>query len=392
MITMKKEIVWTEEGVAGSGNTSASREATEHRADLEMEVYTLPKTVIAEKDIFITMRDGVRLCVNVFRPDKPGKFPVIMAFVGPYGKDLAPHEYSYPRYDYFVDLGLAVGKFRISEATPFEGPDPGFWVPNDYVVIHLDTRGFFKSEGEKQIHSKIETLDYCEVIEWAGTQEWSNGNVGLSGVSYLAVSQYYAASACPPHLKAIGPWEGFSDEYRDRRFPGGVPESTFSLEWKKRNVPGQMTDADIAAFLDPVSNQSLIEGRPELEKIVVPALICASWSDHGLHSRGGFEVYKRISSEHKWLYNHGRRKWEEYYSDEALAYQKRFFDHFLKGIDNDMVDTPRVRLEVRETKDTYTIRYEDEWPLARTTYTKLFLDADGTLNLEEGRRTGKDKL
>jgi hypothetical protein len=345
--------------------------------------------VIVERDVFITMRDGVRLSVNIFRPDKQGRFPVIMAFVGPYGKDIGPREYSYSRYEYFVDLGLTVGTLRISEATPFEGPDPAFWVSNDYVVIHLDTRGFFKSEGEKQVLTETEMLDYYEVIEWAGTQEWSNGNVGLSGVSYLAVSQYYAASTHPPHLKAISPWEGFSDEYRDRRFPGGVPESTFSLEWRKRNVPGQMTDADIAAVLDPVSSQEQIKGNPQLEKITVPALICASWSDHGLHTRGGFEVFKRISSELKWLYNHGRKKWEEYYSDEALAYQKRFFDRFLKGIDNGMMEAPRVRLEVRETKEKYTVRYENEWPLARTRYTKLYLDEGGTLNLDEVNRQGK---
>lgn len=382
-----KTIVWTDEArTADDGGLGGAKES---RAVLDMEIFPLPNTIIVERDVFIKMRDGVRLAVNVFRPDKPGKFPVIMAFVGPYGKDAGPNEYSYSRYEYFVELGLTVGTLRISEATPFEGPDPAYWVPNDYVVIHLDTRGFFKSEGEKQVLTQTEMLDYYEAIEWAGTQEWSNGNVGLSGISYLAVSQYYAASTLPPHLKAISPWEGFSDEYRDRKFPGGVPESTFSLEWRKRNIPGQMTDADIAALLDPVSSQNQISGNPQLEKVIAPALICASWSDHGLHTRGGFEAFKRISSELKWLYNHGRRKWEEYYSEEALGYQKKFFDHFLKGIDNGMMNTPRVRLEVRETKDKYAVRYENEWPLARTQYKKLYLNANGTLNFEEVRRQGK---
>ena len=388
MIKKSKTVVWT--GEARRADDGGLRGAEEYTAVLEMEIFPLPKTIVVEKDVFIKMRDGVRLAVNVFRPDKPGKFPVIMAFVGPYGKDAGPHEYAYSRYEYFVDLGLTVGTLRISEATPFEGPDPAFWVSNGYAVVHLDTRGFFKSEGEKQVLTQTEMLDYYEAIEWAGTQEWSNGNVGLSGVSYLAVSQYYAASTHPPHLKAISPWEGFSDEYRDRRFPGGVPESTFSLEWRKRNVTGQMTDADIAAFLDPVSSQNQMSGNPQLEKVITPALICASWSDHGLHTRGGFEAFKRISSELKWLYNHGRRKWEEYYSEEALAYQKRFFDHFLKGIDNGMMDMPRVRLEVRQTSDDYTVRYENEWPIARTEYRKLYLGAaNGTLNLDEVRRQGK---
>jgi uncharacterized protein len=386
-----KTITWKDDGVVGEDRkTNALANAKESTAVCEMEISPLPGGITVEKDVYIRMRDGVKLAVNVFRPDKPGKFPVIMAFVGPYGKDVSPHEYSHFRYEYFVEYGLTVGTLRVSETTPFEGPDPGFWVPNDYAVVHLDTRGFFKSEGEKQVFTETEMLDYYEVIEWAGTQEWSNGNVGLSGVSYLATSQWYAASTQPPHLKAIIPWEGFSDEYRDRRFPGGVPESAFSVEWRKRNIVGQMTDADVAALLDPVSNQKQIGGNPQLEKIVAPALICASWSDHGLHTRGGFEAFKRVSSECKWLYTHGRRKWEEYYSDEALSYQKRFFDHFLKGIDSGMLSTPRIRLEVRETCNDYTVRHENEWPIARTQYKKLYLDTgNGTLNFDEVRHQGK---
>jgi predicted acyl esterase len=384
--TKSKRITWKDEQ-----KTQAVGKAEEYTAVLEMEIFPLPEGMIVEKDVYIKMRDGVKLAVNVFRPDKPGKFPVIMGFLGPYGKDVSPHEYSDFRYEYFVELGLTVGTIRISEATPFEGPDPAFWVPNDYAVVHLDTRGFFKSEGEKQISSGIEMVDYHEVIEWAGTQEWSNGNVGLSGVSYLACSQYYAASTHPPHLKAISPWEGFTDIYRDWRFPGGVPESNFAVEWRKRNIVGQMTDAEIAALLNPVSNQKeMTEGNPQLEKVVVPALICASWSDHGLHTRGSFEAFKKISSEYKWIYTHGRRKWEEYYSDEALGHQKRFFDYFLKGIDSGMMNTPRVRLEVRQAKDEYTLRYENEWPITRTRYTKLYLDTtNATLNLDEVKRQGK---
>jgi uncharacterized protein len=379
-----KAVTWAD---GGADTEAKARQST---AALDMEIFPLPEGIIAERDVPITMRDGVRLSVNVFRPDRPGKFPVIMAFVGPYGKDVNPHEYSFSRYEYFVELGLTVGSIRISDATPFEGPDPAFWVPRGYAVVHLDTRGFFKSEGEKQIHTEIETQDYYEAIEWAGTQAWSNGNVGLNGVSYLAVAQWYAASTRPPHLKAIIPWEGVSDRYRDTRFPGGVPESLFSVEWKKRNVAGQLTDAEIAEMLDPVGNQKEIEGRPSLEEIIAPALICASWSDHGLHTRGGFEAFRRISSQQKWLYTHGRKKWEEYYSDEALKFQERFFDYFLKGTDNGMMETPRIRLEVRESQDVYTVRDENEWPLARTDYRRLYLDArDGNLRFEEVGQEGK---
>jgi putative CocE/NonD family hydrolase len=159
----------------------------------------------------------------------------------------------------------------------------------------LDTRGFFKSEGEKQIHTETEMLDYYEVIEWAGTQAWSNGNVGLSGVSYLAVAQYYAASTHPPHLKAISPWEGVTDMYRDTRFPGGVPESSFAVEWRKRNMVGQMTDVDIAALLDPVSNQKEMIGQPSAERSwrqLYMRKLVRSWLHRG-------SCFKKISSEHR---------------------------------------------------------------------------------------------
>jgi predicted acyl esterase len=379
MKTKKKQIVWMDE----AGNNE------EHEALLEIDIFPLPEGIIAERDVYIKMRDGIRLAVNIYRPETPGKFPVILAFVGPYGKDLGPNEYSVSKYEYYVEMGLTIGKLRISEATPFEGPDPAFWVPNDYVVIHLDARGFFKSEGEKQVHTETETEDYCEVIEWAGTQEWSNGNVGLSGVSYLAIAQWYAAGKQPPHLKAIIPWEGVSDHYRDTRYPGGIPESGFRVEWLKRNV-GQVTEADIMKVLDPVTNQNILETNPQLEKIIVPALICATWSDHGLHSRGGFEAYKRISSKDKWLYTHGRRKWEEYYSEEGLDYQLMFFNQFLKGIDSGIMDIPSIRLEVRQSLNEYMVRHENEWPIARTDYRKLYLDTEsGALSLNEVNRKGK---
>lgn len=101
----------------------------------------------------------------------------------------------------------------------------------------------------------------------------------------------------------------------------------------------------------------------------------ATWSDHGLHSRGSFEGYKQISSNNKWLYTHGRQKWDVYYSEEALSCQKDFFDFYLKDIDNGFDQKPSVRLEVRESLDKYTVRYEDSWPLRNTDYQKLYLNS-----------------
>ncbi len=112
----------------------------------------------------------------------------------------------------------------------------------------------------------------------------------------------------------------------------------------------------------------------------MPALICGSFSDHNLHTRGSFEAFRRIASPHRWLYTHRGGKWAEYYSEEALAFQQRFFDHFLKGEENGMLEVPPVRLEVREDRDTiHAVRSEAEWPLPQTRWTDLHLRADGHL-------------
>jgi len=107
---------------------------------------------------------------------------------------------------------------KISLLTPWEGPDPAFWVPNDYVVMIADRRGDFKSEGKAPSPDQ-QADDIFQVIEWAAIQPWSNGNVGMLGVSALASNQYFTAShqPPPPHLKAIVPWEGQMDRYRDAR-------------------------------------------------------------------------------------------------------------------------------------------------------------------------------
>ena len=236
--------------------------------------------------------------------------------------------------------------------------------------------------------------DLFHLIEWVAGQPWSNGNVGMIGVSALASNQYYAAShqPVPPHLKAIIPWESQSDRYRDAMFWGGIPETNFSLSVGpfKANVQKMPPDEAAkvwAAAMDPVANQKMLQENPRLENITVPALICASWSDKGLHTRGTFEVFRRIASKEKWLYIHGGKKWERFYSEDGLAYQKKFFDHYLKGMENGWQDTPPVRLEVRETRDEYAVRFEKEFPLARTQYQKLYLNArDGSLSPKSAKK------
>ena len=368
---------------------------------LAYQIIPIPGGLLIEKDVMVTMPDGVKLASNVFRPDKPGKFPVILVMT-PYGKDQTPPAFkpdgsplpsSYFPYVFRVySHGADLGHMKISMLTPWEAPDPAFWVPNDYVVMIVDQRGGFKSEGKPP--SPVQGGDdLFALIEWAASQEWSNGNVGMVGVSALAMNQYDVASRQPqpPHLKAIIPWEGTSDIYRDLFFWGGIPETNFSrslgpFKANLQKLPLDQAAKQWASAMDPVANQKMMQAAPRLERITVPALICASWSDKGLHTQGTFEAYRRIASKDKWLYTHGGKKWERFYSEDGLAYQKKFFDHYLKGLENSWRDTPRVRLEVRETRDEYTVRLENEFPLARTQYKKLYLDArDGSLSSQSAK-------
>ena len=360
----------------------------EFRTRNTVEVFPLPQGIRVDKDVFVEMRDGIKICINVYRPEKDGKFPVIMSFSA-YGKDIDPAKQARDAEKQREKIGLSLGSYRISECTPFEAPDPAFWVANDYIVIHADSRGFHKSEGTPRVFSSAELDDYAELIEWAGTQQWSNGNIGLNGVSYLAINQWHVAERQPQHLKAIVPWEGISDPYRDIIYHGGVPETAFFRAWSKLMSGESGEETDTGPSRTPLIHEVPIN-KAKLEKITVPALICGSWSDQGLHSKGCFDAYSRISSEHKFLYTHGRGKWVVYYSDDALSFQKRFFDYFLKGIDNGMADAPRIHLEIRKTLEDYLVRDETQWPLEGTEYRKTFLDAmKGTLTFETVGDEGK---
>jgi uncharacterized protein len=329
-----------------------------------------------EWNLPVPMRDGVILRANVFRPDREGRFPVIMS-AHPYGKDMLP------KRTLFGYLPLAQFRFMsqpdpfaVSAYTSWEAPDPSFWVPRGYAVVNLDLRGFGTSEGVGTLLSDEEAADYAEAIEWAGSQPWSSGRIGLNGVSYLALSQWKVAALRPKSLAAICPWEGFSDCYRDLAYPGGVREDGFLPFWsgmtdRSGRVAGSFRAQQMA---HPNWDDFWAARAPALERIEVPALICASFSDQCLHTRGSFEAFRRIGSAHRYLYTHRGGKWSTYYSAEALELQARFFDCFLKGLDNGLREAPPVRLEVRKRGGEVSIaRSEKAWPIPGLRWQALYL-------------------
>jgi uncharacterized protein len=349
--------------------------------DNAIEVFPLPQDIRVERDVSIVMPDGVRLSANVFLPEASGPLPVVLALT-PYDKDIDVRAWAERSITRRKQLGLGMGRFRVSDCTPFEAPDPAYWVKAGYAVAHVDLRGRGKSEGVSEPYGRAELEDYPRIVEWAAAEEWSNGRVALHGVSYLAIVQWYVASDAPPSLVAIVPWEGNSDRYRDVLYHGGVPETGFYRMWQRMMKPEAAAQAEAAPLLRTPTIAEAGSGSAKLEQIDVPALICGSFSDQGLHTKGCFDAYQRIRSEHKWLYTHGRGKWTVYYAEDALAYQRKFLDHFVKQLDNGMDREPRVRLEVRRSLDEYSVRGEPGWPLPRTEYQRAALDATtGKLSL-----------
>jgi predicted acyl esterase len=340
-----------------------------------------PAGIRFDHDVEVAVRDGTILRVNVFRPEGEERVPVIMC-AHPYGKDKLPRptRRGY-RPDFQYRLMRQPGPVTFSALTTWESPDPAWWTAHGYAVVNCDLRGCGSSDGEGSLLSKQEGEDYHDLIQWAGAQPWSTGRVGLLGVSYLALSQYRAAAERPPYLAAICPWEGFSDAYRDLMYPGGVREDGFVRMWS-RGVRRQRVEPEVRSeqLAHPLLDDAWREMIPDLERIEAPMLVCASFSDHNLHSRGSFRAFERAGSPQKWLYTHRGGKWATFYSAAALAAQQRFFDHFLKGEENGMPESPPVRLEIREDRDTvHQVREESEWPLARTEWTELHLHPGGRL-------------
>ena len=330
-----------------------------------------------ERNRPVTMSDGVTIFVDLFTPEHlEAPVPALVAW-GPYGKHNGGSV-----YQQFADesgtKGGGVETDWISPYTTFEGPDPRQWCRLGYAVINVDPRGTWYSGGDfGTVWDAREAHDAGDLIAWAAAEPWSNGKVGMTGVSYLAVSQWWAASLRPPALAAINPTEGVTDVFREFSFHGGIP-SEFPMFWQTHRLKYSVSKIEALGDMmltNPVDDDYWQSKRPVLENIDVPAYVIASWSDQGLHTRGTLEGFERIGSEYKFLEVHGRKKWEYYHQPSTVARQKLFFDRFLKGIDNGLDDWPRVRLELRESFYRGIERVATQWPPAETQYTTLALDA-----------------
>ena len=356
-------------------------------------------------DLPIRMDDGLLLRADVFRPPQEGTYPVILTY-GPYGKGLAFQEGYVDQWEIMARQHPDVTTGSSNTYQNWEVVDPEKWVPYGYVCVRVDSRGAGRSSGYLDVFSPRETRDLYQCIEWAGTQLWSNGKVGLLGISYYAINQWHVASLQPPHLAAMCPWEGAADWYRDMTHHGGIL-CTFWANWYRKQVFTVQHGVGERGFKSPVtgelvagpetlSEEDLVENRSDLEQEIldrpldddyhrsrsptwslvdVPLLSSANWGGQGLHSRGNFEGFVNAASHKKWLEVHGLEHWTDFYTDYGRTLQKRFFDHFLKEEDSGWSEQPPVQLQIR-TIDGYIQRAENEWPLARTQWTRYYLESE----------------
>ena len=372
-------------------------------------------------DVPITMDDGQVVRADVFRPLKEGKYPVILTY-GPYAKGLAFQD-GYPSaWQRMVEKhpDVAAGSSNLYQS--WEVVDPEKWVPHGYACVRVDSRGAGCSPGFIDHFSPRETKDFYDCIEWAGVQPWSNGKVGLNGISYYGINQWHVASLQPPHLAAMCVWEGAADWYRDMTHHGGLL-STFWANWYDMQVKTVQYGAgergkrsrvhgELVCGPETLSEEQLAKNRcdfgeeirkhpldddyhkarsPQWDKIVAPLFSAANWGGQGLHPRGNFEGFVRAASKDKWLEAHGIEHWTHFYTDYGRELQRKFFDFFLKGEDTGWGGQPRVLLQVRHPGEQFVEREENEWPIARTKWTKLHLNSADS-SLTETSLTGEARV
>jgi len=321
-----------------------------------------------ERNVAVPLRDGVRILIDIYTPELASQpLPILLGW-SPYGKHNVSDRLPWPAAD--------VASGWISRHTAFEAPDPLYWCRNGYAVVYPDPRGSWYSEGELRHGGIGEAEDCYDLIEWLGRRPWSNGRIGMTGVSYLTAIQWQVAPLRPPHLAAINPWEGFTDWYREFAYHGGIPETSFVVRGSANLQYSTTRTEDTAANVraHPLYDAYWASKESALESIEVPAYVVASWSDQGLHTRGTLEAYKRIASREKWLEVHGRKKWHYYYEPSRREKQLQFFDHFLKAPGTVVRQWPKVLIEVRERAHRGQFRAESAWPLPQTEFRKLYLD------------------
>lgn len=357
--------------------------------------------MIEERDVLVTLRDGVKCAVDVFRPSSKGKFPALLA-LSPYGKG---HE----------SLPLPPQpRTSAVYARSIEAGDPKYLVDHRYVHVIADLRGIGNSGGEyRGWMSKKDAEDGYDSIEWIAKQPWCDGNVGMVGISYFGTIQLVVAAEQPPHLMAIMPWNAVADYYREATHHGGILQTFFlglyltsiankrsvtvttenlsSNEYSQllkemredpdiRGVPEvfrvidtpEMCPCFLDVVLNPYDNEFYWERSPykKYNKIRIPFYTSSGWWAYAhMHLSGAFDHFAGIKAPKKLLI-YGQEDTESplpnEYNDEVI----RWYDYWLKHKNTRVMREPPIRIYVMGQNEW---RFEKEWPLKRTVWTKFYL-------------------
>lgn len=358
-----------------------------------------------EMNISVPMRDGVHLTADVYRPDAPGKFPVLLA-MSPYGKTAQRLMYPQP-----------MPQSGVADAC-IEAGDTNYIVPRGYVHVIADSRGTGKSEGDYfSMYSEQESIDGYDLVEWLAKQPWCDGQVGMIGISYYGTIQLVVASSQPPHLKAIAPLEATTDQYL-ACYHGGVVDGFYTelitgrhttlgwhgftagnyKSWSQRYLSKEeyaqrleeaITDPAILQYnllysileapgkntvffdilLNPTSD-SAYWWNPDLSKIKIPVLCgVGQFPNCGpKFVRGPFMIWQGVQGPKKMLISPPGwldRPFVQYH--DLIV---RWYDHWFKGIDNGIMDEAPMQWFVTGDDEYHD---EHEWPLARTQWTNFYL-------------------
>lgn len=338
--------------------------------------YLAAPDILCEQDVAVKMRDGITIYIDIFRPVNETNIPALVSWSF-YGK--RPGE----GMSEWQVMGVPPG--TISTMAKFESPDPAYWCRKGYAVVNVDPRGTGNSEGDICMFGTQDGRDGYDCIEWLAEQHWCNGKIGLSGNSAVAMSQWRIAAEVPPHLVCIAPWEGTGDIYRESIYEGGIPALTFNeFIVGQASGLGGIDDQVENAKKYPLMNAYWEDKIPNYRNIRIPCYATACWNH--FHLSGAFAGFRQIRSPKKWIRAHRDFEWPDAYCAKGIQELNLFFDRYLKDIHNGWELTPRVRLEV---EDVYDINYDDdraerEFPLKRTQYRKLFVDAKNhQLSFEE---------
>jgi predicted acyl esterase len=357
------------------------------------------------RDVEIPVRDGTLLRADLFLPDAAGAYPTLVG-ISPYGKEIQslpvpPQPPTSPVY-----------------AREIEAGDPGFLTDHGYAQLIVDDRGIGRSGGTyRGWMSPQEAQDGFDVIEWAAAQEWSDGNIGMVGVSYYGTIQLAVAALQPPHLKAIMPFNAPADFYRESTHHGGILHIFFKALYQacvggrlESEVVATSSAEELEGIIARLRDDPDLQQYPPLyniavnpergpgffdilahpldgpfywersayrsyENIRIPFYAGSGWWAYAhMHLRGAFQNYTEIDAPKK-LYIESRLEADAPMDAGYNAEVVRWYDHWLKGVATGIMDEPPIRVHVRGRG----MVDEHEWPLARTEWTELFLHRLGRL-------------